>query len=446
MNSKLIYTIIGIVYLTFRFVVLVHHEKVPEPIVPPKKEVAQTRVPLKEVVTKTQHLKKPTTEKDTSNQVALKKVTTKKQTSHKRKDTSHLHKEKVIIKSSTSNNLSLTKVSFEELPGWDKANVKKSLSAFQLSCDTFLKQKPSHSTGSAHIKLKAGDWHPACKAAVSLDSISEDTARTFFEKWFHPLEFEQKKPVHGLFTGYYMPRLEGSLKKTSKYNTPIYGLPKNSRQKHYTREQIDNGLLKKEAPVIAWIHSPIERLFLEIEGSGVIQLTNGKNIYLGYAGENGAPYTSIGKVLIDKGILTKHNASKSAIIRYLESHADIANNIIHKNKSFVFFENLKRPVAIGAKDMTLTPGYSLAIDKKWIPLGAPLWLDTKRPDVQQNNEKQFQRLMIAQDTGGAIRGVMRGDIYWGSGKIATFLGEHMKNKGHYWLLLPKHIFNRLAKK
>jgi membrane-bound lytic murein transglycosylase A len=448
MNSKLICTVLGIVYLTFRFVVVVHHEKVPGTIAPPKK-----------VVTQTQSLKQPTIKKDTAdikkdiaNKVALKKRTTpqnishKEETpSHKQKHISHKHQKKVIIKSSAAN-LALTKISFDELPGWDKADVKKSLSAFQLSCETFLKQKPSQVTGSKHIKLKAGDWHPACKAAVALDSISEDTARTFFEKWFHPLEFEQKKPVHGLFTGYYMPQLKGSLKRTAQFNTPIYGLPKSSSHKHYTREQIDNGVLKKKAPVIAWIHSPIERLFLEIEGSGVIQLTNGKNIYLGYAGENGAPYTSIGKVLINKGIMTKHNASKAAIIRYLESHADIANNIIHKNKSFVFFENLKRPVAIGAQDMTLTPGYSLAIDKKWIPLGAPLWLDTKRPDAQQNNEKQFQRLMIAQDTGGAIRGFMRGDIYWGSGKIATFLGEHMKNKGHYWLLLPKHIFNRLAAK
>lgn len=199
--------------------------------------------------------------------------------------------------------------------------------------------------------------------------------------------------------------------------------------------------------MIAWIHSPAERLFLEIEGSGVIQLPNGENIYLGYAGENGAPYTSIAKIMINKGIMNRHNASKAAIIRYLEKHPEKAKSIIQKNKSFVFFEDLKEPMALGAQGMALTPGYSLAVDKKWIPLGAPLWLDTKRPDKKdQANEKQFQRLMIAQDTGGAIRGFMRGDIYWGSGKLATFLGEHMKNEGHYWLLLPKNILSRLAKK
>ena len=266
----------------------------------------------------------------------------------------------------------------------------------------------------------------------------------FFEKWFHPIEFEQKKPTHGTFTGYYMPQLKGSLTRTSQFNTPIYGLPSGRiNLSRYTREEIDNGSLGKKAPVIAWINSPVDRLFLEIEGSGVIKLTNGKSIYLGYAGENGAPYTSIGKVLIDKGIMTRDNASKPAIKRYLANHPSTASSLLHKNKSFVFFEHLKKPMALGAQGMALTPGYSLAVDKKWIPLGAPLWLDTKKPVAQQNNEKQFQRLMIAQDTGGAIRGFMRGDIYWGSGKIATFLGEHMKNEGRYWLLLPKNILRKI---
>lgn len=427
MYSKFIYTILGIIFLTLSFPVPLFHKKAQRFLTSPPDTIIHT-------------LKKLTTNNSPPTSMVFKKL------SHKKKVVRKHGLKKVIIKGGSANRLSLTQVSFEELPGWDTADVKKSLLAFQLSCKTFLKQKPSSSIGSRHIKLKAGDWHPACRAALALDFITEDTARSFFEKWFHPLEFEQKKPVHGLFTGYYMPQIEGSLKKTSRYSTPIYGLPKNKGQTYYTREQIDNGVLKKKAPVIAWIHSPIERLFLEIEGSGVIQLNNGKNIYLGYAGENGAPYTSIGKVLIDKGIMTKDNASKSSIIRYLETHADKANSLIHKNKSFVFFENLKKPAAVGARDTTLTPGYSLAIDKQWIPLGAPLWLDTKRPDIQKNNEKQFQRLMIAQDTGGAIRGFMRGDIYWGSGKIATFLGEHMKNEGQYWLLLPKNIFNKLAKR
>lgn len=443
MSKKVTYIIIGTICFTFSLIrpllhkqapaeeVVVHPKKVPIPVQTIKnafiEQFNSTLINLK----KTPGIKKPSKE---NHKKALAKTNIKENTS-----------QKIILKKGGSNRIALTKISFEELPGWDTAHVKKSLLAFQRSCTTFIKQKPSHPIGAQLIKIKAGDWHPACKEALAFDSITEDAARTFFEKQFHPIELKQKQTVNGLFTGYYMPQLKGSLKKTSKYNTPIYGLPKKNYSTNYTRAQIDNGALKEKAPVIAWIQSPIQRLFLEIEGSGVILLPDGKSIYLGYAGENGAPYTSIGKVLIDRGIMTKNNASKKAIIRYLEKHPEEAKTILNKNKSFVFFEDLKNPMALGAQGMALTPGYSLAVDKKWIPLGAPLWLNTTRPAVHKNKETQLQRLMIAQDTGGAIKGFMRGDIYWGSGKIAAFLGEHMKNKGHYWLLLPKNIFNRLAK-
>lgn len=347
----------------------------------------------------------------------------------------------------TINQVALKKVPFEELPGWQETDIKNSLLAFQNSCEIFLKQAPSQRVGSRYINLQAKDWQPACKEAATLDAVSDTVARDFFRKWFHPVEFSQRKPIKGLFTGYYMPQLKGSLTRTRKYNTPIYSMPEDlrwdSKHRYYTREQIDNGVLKKKASVIAWINSPVERLFLEIEGSGVIKLPGGKKLFLGYAGENGAPYTSVSGVLINKGIMTRDNASKKAVKRYLKEHPHSAKSILHKNKSFVFFEDLKEEKALGAKGMALTPGYSLAIDRKWIPLGSPLWLATKKPEQQSERVKKFHRLVIAQDTGGAIRGLMRGDIYWGSGKRAAFLGEHMKNSGRFWLLLPKHIFARM---
>lgn len=340
-------------------------------------------------------------------------------------------------------NLALKEVAFTQLPGWDGADVKKSLQAFQRSCQTFLHQNPAHVTGPQQLKIRVRDWQPACKEAVSIDAISDDSAREFFESRFHALEFKQKKPVSGVFTGYYTPRIKGSLTKTRQYNTPIYGLPRlqkgEKRRHYYTRAEIDNGAIRNKAPVIAWIDSPVERLFMEIEGAGVIQLPAGQNLYLSYAGQNGAPYTSIAGVLIRQGVMTKNTASKTAIKRYLESNLKRASSILHQNKSFVFFEPVNKPMALGAQGMALTPGYSLAVDKKWIPLGAPLWLATKKP-----NQHQFQRLMIAQDTGGAIQGAVRGDVYWGSTQKAAYLGEHMKNQGRYWLLLPKPAFDRLA--
>ncbi|KTC86197.1 membrane-bound lytic murein transglycosylase (MltA) family protein [Legionella cincinnatiensis] len=451
MSRKLIYTICGISCLTISFVGLSLYKhnrlQVQEKPQNTKKVIIKTE-PVKTAVVEDNALKsaKQIVE-STPSAHALKKVSVEKTHSKKvsaeKTRSKKVASKKVVIK---RKNIALTKVSFEELPGWDQADVKKSLLAFQTSCKVFLKQEPSHPIGTRHINLKARDWYPVCKAALAFDSTSEDSAKIFFEKWFHPIELKQRNPSQSLFTGYYMPRIKGNLKKSPKYNTPIYGMPKDGYTTSYTRAQIDNGALKKKAPVIAWIHSPAERLFLEIEGAGVIQLPNGENIYLGYAGENGAPYTSIAKIMIKQGIMSRDTASKAAIIRYLEEHPKKAKDILHKNKSFVFFEDVKKPMALGAQGMALTPGYSLAVDKKWIPLGAPLWLDTTRPDKNQEDEKQLQRLMIAQDTGGAIRGFMRGDIYWGSGKLATFLGEHMKNEGQYWLLLPKYIFNRLAKK
>ena len=351
-----------------------------------------------------------------------------------------------VFKTLTRKHVTLQQIPFSKLPGWYEAEVKKSLSAFQLSCKIFSKQKLTHPVGSQLIQLQVKDWRPACDAALLINPENEISAKLFFEEWFYPVELTRPKSVHGLFTGYYMPRIQGNLTRTKRFNTPIYGLPHRIRHlSQYTREKIDQGALGKAAPVIAWIDSPVERLFMEIEGSGVIQLPSGKYLYLGYAGENGAPYTSIGSVLIRRGILTKHNASKQVIKRYLESRPSSAKTILHQNKSFVFFQNLKQSIALGAQGMGLTPGYSLAVDKNWVPMGAPLWLSTSIPEKKQD-KKSFQRLMIAQDTGGAIKGLMRGDIYWGSGEKAAYLGEHMKNEGHYWLLLPKKTFARLAGK
>lgn len=392
MNRKLIYILIGLCFTSNLFTPLLH-KKVHKPLVTFKKEAVK----------------------------------------------------KTVLKTVTTKNIILNQISFSQLPGWNEADVKKSLSAFQLSCKMFLKQKLTHPVGSQHIKLQVKDWHPACKAALLIKPEEEVVSRAFFERWFYPIEFKKPKSVRGLFTGYYMPRLKGSLTRTKLYNTPIYGLPRHtSHLSQFTREKIDNGALGKTAPVIAWINSPVERLFMEIEGAGVIQLPDGKHLYLGYAGENGAPYTSIGSVLIKKGVFTRNNASKKGIKRYLEKQPGRAEHILHQNKSFVFFQNLNQSIALGAQGMGLTPGYSLAIDKKWVPLGAPLWLSTSIPEAQHDSDKKFQRLMIAQDTGGAIKGLMRGDIYWGSGKKATYLGEHMKNEGHYWLFLPKQTFDRLA--
>ncbi|KTD36153.1 Membrane-bound lytic murein transglycosylase [Legionella nautarum] len=361
--------------------------------------------------------------------------------------------------------------SFAQLPGWKTTKVRKSLQTFQISCKAFLNQDPEQRVGSQHIALKAKDWQPACRAALAINPITETAARKFFQKWFTPVEFNDNQPVRGLFTGYYMAELHGSRTKSKEYNVPIYGMPtnlvsinlglfdpslKNRRMvgrvegnqilPYYTRAEINNGAINQKAPVLLWVNSDIDRLFLEIQGSGTVVLDDGSRVHLGYAAENGAPYTSVARILIDQGVMTRDNASMQHIKRYLEANPDQMHKVLNKNKSFVFFHYLKDDSALGSQGVALTPGYSLAIDKKWIPMGAPLWLNTTRPaEINPDQDKAFQRLMIAQDTGGAIKGLVRGDVFWGGGEKATFIAGHMKNPGHYWLLLPNHTVERLKK-
>lgn len=360
---------------------------------------------------------------------------------------------------------------FERLPGWKSADLKKSLQTFQVSCRAFIRQSPEQVVGTDQIDLQVKDWQPACEAALKISPVAERQAKQFFEEWFTPIEFTDNNGKPGLFTGYYVPAIKGSYTKSKEFHVPIYETPddlvtadlglffndlKNRRivgrlddkkfVPYYTREQINKGAIKEKAKVLVWINSPVDRLFLEIQGSGLIELEDGNNIYIGYDAQNGAPYTAIAGVLIKKGVMTKHNASMQGIKRYLEAHPKQMDKIINQNKSFVFFKKMADGVALGSQGVALTPGYSLAIDKQWIPMGAPLWLSTSRPDsAKPDANKPMQRLMIAQDTGGAIRGKVRGDVFWGGGEKATLIAGHMKNEGHYWILLPKQAISRLEK-
>lgn len=363
-------------------------------------------------------------------------------------------------------------VTFNHLPGWKEANVKKSLLTFQTSCQAFLKQSPEHVAGTDYIDLQIKDWQPACEAALKIHPVTEEAAKSYFQHWFHPVEFFDREAGPGLFTGYYVPTIKGSYTKSKEFSVPLYETPndlitvdlgmffqdlrhrqlvgrmeKRKLVPYYTRAQINKGAIKEKARVLVWINSPVDRLFLEIQGSGVIELENGERISIGYDAQNGMPYTAIAGVLIKKGVMTKDNASMQAIKNYLTKHPDQMDKVINQNKSFVFFRKMTDGVALGSQGVFLTPGYSLAVDKKWIPMGTPLWLNTTSPDSKNPDvNKPLQRLMVAQDTGGAIRGQIRGDVFWGGGDRATEIAGHMKNTGHYWLLLPKHAISRLEAK
>ncbi|MDX2345492.1 MAG: MltA domain-containing protein [Legionella sp.] len=355
--------------------------------------------------------------------------------------------------------------SFSALSGWKAADLTSSLKTFKISCDVFLRQPANKTVGSKYFSLKASDWYPACRAARKLSNPSNTQIRAFFEAWFTPGEFYEKSaPIEGLFTGYYVPIIDGSLTRTDLYTVPIYALPRNwvtfrlsefdndapDRKvvgrvdghhvyPYHTREEINQGAIEKFAPVLVWLEDHVDRLFLEIQGSGLIKLPSGQQIFIGYAGQNGSAYTSIASVLIKQGVMTSDTASMQNIRAYFADNPHKILEVINQNKSFVFFEKQQKAAARGAQGVFLTPGYSLAVDRAYVPLGAPVWLNTTRPNPDADKKEQvpLKRLFIAQDTGGAIKGPVRGDVFWGNGSEAGAIAGRMKNKGTYWVMLPR---------
>ncbi len=360
--------------------------------------------------------------------------------------------------------LQLKSGKFYHLFGWEKTNLhlQGSMKAFLNSCKVFLNHNPDDFVGSDYISLYARDWVNVCHAAGKVDSTSAKEIKDFFEHWFIPVEFVHKRRIKGLFTGYYVPIVKGSLEKTDKYQVPLYAVPKilitanlhefiksmpskkivgrivnNKLVPFYTREEIDSGVLGSNAQILAYVETEIDRLKIETEGSAIIDLGNNSRLVIGFAGTNGAAYRAIASILIDDKILSKHEATMQNIKKYFKKYPDKLKAAINQNKSFVFFRRLPSATVVGSQGVPLTGESSLAVDRRWIPQGMPLWVTSSIYDTKRHEERLFDRLMIAQDAGGSIKGIVRGDIYFGEGLKAEKKALSMHSKGHYWLLLPR---------
>lgn len=346
-----------------------------------------------------------------------------------------------------SNEVEYKKTSFDILQNWSTANQLKSFNAFKKSCTKMLEEKqPEYS-----------DWMPVCEKALNAKFKTTGEARLFFENNFYPYQVIYKNKDTGLFTGYYEPTIKGSLVKTLEYTTPIYKTPSDLVKKpnnndtytfgmyqdgklvpYHSREEISQGQLFSKKDVLVWVHSKVDRTFLQIQGSGRIETDSG-DILIGYDSQNGHPYRPIGKYLLDHGYMSAKEISMQSIKAWLNKNEDKTEEVLNYDPSFVFFRYLDRKNAVGAQDVELTPGYSLAVDDQYYYYGIPMWLET---DYYKNNHHEtapLDRLMIAQDTGGAILGAIRGDVFWGHGKQAEFNAGHMNNRGKLWILLPKNL-------
>ena len=337
--------------------------------------------------------------------------------------------------------LILQKVSYKEISGWRDDNHIEALNAFLKSCAAFAMQNDFDATGKGDLLAPVAVWKSICRRANLVQNSDEITARSFFEENFVPMHASNNEKAGGLLTGYYEPIISGSRSKQSPFIYPIYNLPPAAFQS-YTRKEIDSGALEGKTPAIAFVDDPIQLFFMHIQGSGRIQLENGEQIHVGYIGTNGQNYVAIGKVLADKGLLNKKDITMPILKQWLYDHPQDAWQIMEENQSFVFFRELGADT-IGSQNAALTAGRSLAVDANYIPLGMPVFVDTLLPDTSESPKTIHRKLMIAQDTGRAIKGPIRGDIFFGSGAEAEKIAGKLKSGGEFILLVPKSIANLL---
>jgi membrane-bound lytic murein transglycosylase A len=361
--------------------------------------------------------------------------------------------------------LVLEPAGFADLPGWREDEVEKAVPALLRSCERIVALEDGSAIDDEPFAGTARDWKTACAAAAALPPGNRAAARTFFETHFRPWAGRNNRNPLGLFTGYYEPLLHGSRRKSERYNVPLYARPpelvmvdlgrfrKELQGQRIAgkvadgallpfpdRREIEEGAIEGRKLEIVWVDDPVAAFFLHIQGSGRVRLAEGGELRLGYAAQNGHPYTAIGKDLIARGALTAENVSLQTIRDWLKAHPDEAADVMRKNTSYVFFQVLEGEGPLGAEGIPLTPGRSLAVDRSYLPLGVPIWLAGGMPSPKEGEpDRKLRRLLVAQDTGGAIRGPVRGDVFWGFGEEAEAVAGRMKHRGKIWLLLPKTV-------
>jgi peptidoglycan lytic transglycosylase A len=339
--------------------------------------------------------------------------------------------------------LTLRPADYAALAAWHDDHVAAALPALLHSCAAILKKPRDAALDPLTRSLNFGtaaDWQMPCAAALSVPADNDAAARQFFEAHFSPFLAGNNGASEGLFTGYFEIILDGSRSPGGKYQTPVYRRPPAAERTRYTRAEIEAGALSGQGLELAWVDDPIGAFFLEIQGSGLIRLNDGGTMRVGYDGSNAKPYVAVGRLLLERGIMPREQITMASIRDWMAAHPKEAAALRDDNPSYVFFREIRGPGPLGAERVPLTPGRSLAVDRHFIALGLPIWLDAS----QRFADSTIRRLVVAQDSGGAIKGPVRGDLFWGHGKAAAAGAGAMNAKGRYWLLLPKSVAARLA--
>lgn len=363
--------------------------------------------------------------------------------------------------------LVLSPVSYEALPGWRADEAGAALPALRRSCARLAEQPDSRSLGpqADGIAGTVADWRAPCAALAGLEGDDAQAVRALLEAWFVPFQAADGGRETGLVTGYYEAELEGALFPGGDYRFPIYRRPDDlivadlgqfdpalrgrrivgrvedgALRPYATREHIERGALGGRNLELFWTDDPVDLFFLQVQGSGKVRFPDGSMRRVGYAASNGRAFTAIGRLLLDQGRIPPGQASMQGIREWLRAHPEEAEALMWQNARYIFFRWIDGDGPIGAAGVPLTPGRSLAVDPAFVPYGVPVFLDTTWP----GGERPLRRLMVAQDTGAAIKGPLRADFFWGTGEAALEQAGRMKQQARFYILLPKAVAARRA--
>ncbi len=355
-------------------------------------------------------------------------------------------------------------LAWSDVPGWNDDDQLAAYQTFRASCKPIAaQQNPTQDSRALSASLRE-----PCQAARATEISDSARARAFFEHNFVPLEIMRLGQDAGFVTGYYEPIIEGSRTANEVYNVPVYRRPSNlfmrgysqaspelpnkgpvfrkiGRRKlvpYYDRAEIEDGVLEDRGIEIVWLKDQTDLLFAQIQGSARVLLEDGSTVRINYDSYNGYPFTPVGRILVDRGILTKEEVSMQKIREWMEANRDAARELRRQNRSYVFFREVKladNEEAIGGQGIPLTPGRSIAVDKALHVYGTPFFISGELPIESERSRTPFHRLMIAQDTGSAIVGPARADLYFGAGPDAARVAGRLKSNMRFVMLVPKGL-------
>lgn len=362
-------------------------------------------------------------------------------------------------------------LAWADVKGWSDDDHLAAYKTFRASCRSINAQTGAaepKAESKAESKALGASLGEPCRAAKSLELADDAKAKTFFEENFAPLRISRLGEPDGFVTGYYEPVLEGSRTQTEIYNVPVYRRPSNlfvrgykqdsaslpnkgpvyrkiGRRKlvpYYDRGEIEDGKIAGRGLEIAWLKDPTDLLFAQIQGSARIKFDDGGTVRLNYDAYNGFPYTAVGRILIERGIIPKEEMSMQKIREWMAQNPDGAKDLRRQNRSYIFFREVNlsdKDEAVGAQGIPLTAGRSIAVDKSLHVYGTPFFIEGELPIDSERAKTPFHRLMIAQDTGSAIIGPARADLYFGAGQEAGRVSGRLRHPMHFVMLVPKSL-------